>query len=1558
MAELADALEAVLQSHRNPQGRLLENLARRLAPWNAVRFEALAHALKDSPVLSSAVRSDIQAALAALPADDFDRTRALDACLSAARDDCRASVRRLLGAESAAAVELDKFAIDEQHPLGGMRGGLTALAGSLRYGTYADHDGGSAPVLEAMVRTIAAGFQADAAPLADALRALARDFVTAASEATRRAAFEALKRLLTAAGASENFTDLAVCMNPGDVDASSPEALAQACRSFVDDVAQGRHEALLAGALHHNIADPASLSMVSALAQGWGVASAASLAATYLKALACNDFYLAALSADKANSNHPLSLSETTAYPEASRILQAACALRDNPTSARLLAFLGACSAADATQVRQAIDATVNARCSARPALEPQQRRALQSAGDLLAEQFDALRGHAEALFYGAHALYALERQFSDPTDISIESPANRDFVRMLDALPESQKNACLALMRDGIRGQEHSAATGAALASLTVTAAHLGRDEVISAFGATADMNVARALRFCASQLTPGSPYDTTSNTQILAERFREAARRTALCKTIENARKEPLTTAQNLQQMLVEQALARLALGPEQLTAVKHGLDVSAQEVAGNVGTMQGQTAGMALLALSELLVQSLDDLDSETIARFTGRYVDVKPDDTYDLTRSDLIEGLRRAAQTPLCARETALFLSALSAHEAARGRPAGLEDLIALAAPSAPEATLLMTLSDDERDELATRHSLDRIDFESSAAAIRSAADWQLRHDGGCLRLKPVLPDEAAPGRAADLVTTLAKSAVSDTLDARHARRAQGDYAVQAAGRIAEQMRRTGKIPASQKRELMAALSPGRFNLGRYVLLAKMHHSADAGKSSAAAEFERAVHKLGLSDASLLAHLRKGLLTQMGSLSRTALSAQGGTAAQMLSQVVSEAADPQSRLVLLTAGHCALERVAECLGVSGNSLVASMFEREWSRSFAPQDVPNAGGNPAVGALLEAKTAKGEATVSFAELMKAAMTEFLPESVASGYVDALAAAHSRLGRLTVTELIARNRILRTAKYLEGLEADIRAALAGRADFAQLRDSRAIAWHERQRHAYAECLTTMPPGSSVAVDKKGNFQILNFGSGLARSRQNGATELGCSLKAQASLSVELSEAVLFTKNADGSVEVAVSKGLEASAQAGLEAQGAVSGSYERQSKELSAEAGVGFSAEIGVGANYRFTVQNRLDVPACAVFMDRLVSGGIQARDLNAATVSHAAGLRAHVAVDISAGAALGFEIQEDSKPDSVTKKTLDDGSVVTESVGKSGGGVTIETTTERPDGTVEKQIREKGLASPLTDDPLEWTSQLETTAQVNAGLNGQVQAVRTVSTTPTVRAVSYEFSGRLTLSAGVSLTQAGVASVGEMLGEELEVDKSACGVWSIQTRYSTVENLLGNRTTGAVRRTSCMFDDNATARANSRQLSALLRAERVPGAAAQAIAALVAHSDLEPVGVSFEGHFADDARLNDARAGVLSLHELTRADKYAADTVVLHFEEADDATGLLSRVLNQTGKVVNDAFRFTTTTRRGVDVEIDVDALGRVTPQALIAGLARPQRLSAVDAAAIRV
>ena len=92
-----------------------------------------------------------------------------------------------------------------------------------------------------------------------------------------------------------------------------------------------------------------------------------------------------------------------------------------------------------------------------------------------------------------------------------------------------------------------------------------------------------------------------------------------------------------------------------------------------------------------------------------------------------------------------------------------------------------------------------------------------------------------------------------------------------------------------------------------------------------------------------------------------------------------------------------------------------------------------------------------------------------------------------------------------------------------------------------------------------------------------------------------------------------------------------------------------------------------------------------------------------------------------------------------------------------------------------------------------------------------------------MSYEFSGRLTLSAGVLLSQAGVACVGEMLGKELEVDKSACGVWSIQTRYSTVENLLGNRTTGAVRRTSCMFEDNATARANNLQLSSLLRAER---------------------------------------------------------------------------------------------------------------------------------------
>ena len=87
-----------------------------------------------------------------------------------------------------------------------------------------------------------------------------------------------------------------------------------------------------------------------------------------------------------------------------------------------------------------------------------------------------------------------------------------------------------------------------------------------------------------------------------------------------------------------------------------------------------------------------------------------------------------------------------------------------------------------------------------------------------------------------------------------------------------------------------------------------------------------------------------------------------------------------------------------------------------------------------------------------------------------------------------------------------------------------------------------------------------------------------------------------------------------------------------------------------------------------------------------------------------------------------------------------------------------------------------------------------------------------------------------------------------------------------------------------------------------------------------------------MSFEGYFTDEARLNDTKAGVLSLHELTRADKYAADTVVLHFEDAADITSLLSRVLNQAGRVLNDAFRFTTTTRRSVDVEIDIDALGR--------------------------
>ena len=1591
-AALFEHIDAVLSEVR-PQGlspldaSADESLLEALLPYQQARESALVRLLGDSPMIAQGFKAEASALLLGPETNALERALATDKALAKLQEGL-AETLAARDPQPAADELLSRFGIDETHPLGGMNGGLRGLAGKLAFGMFAPQTTSDGlirepayrpQVLQAAADKIAQGLAADHRAFAQALRAEAQIFADASSGAeAKHRSFAAVLQLLSVMGAlKDSLSSILPDAGPGASAQTREAALCEILRS-ADPAAHGA-DLLKAAAAAEDPQLTAAAGLYAAAIEGvlaktapQGSAArqitAVRLGAEYLDALSLNDFYVRILHPTAgAGSGAPhLAVDALHTRPDSAlgKLMQGAQAFRANVGHRELLGLLGTLAQTNA----KAVQAELLALAADQASADPARAEAYYQDAQRLASQYEVLSRHADVLFYGAHALYGAENPGIDPWDLRPDTAANRAFLAELESAGIPNDLAA-RLMRDGVRGAHRAAASKAALASLKASAALFTRNELAAGFGIESEVNAARALRWYLTKIDPQEKYIADMNVETLAQQFRAAA---AADPGIERLGLDASQAVQEAQAMQLERLTAleeRLGITNEAVSRIKNGIR-AAQGVSSPkaLAKMQGQTAGMALYVLNAVLLNSPEDFSSENLRHWIGHLADPGT-----LTEEDLAAGMRRAAATPLADRECAVMLHALMKHETAAGRPADLTSIFSRFAPQEPSAETLAGLSDQARADVVALYQSEAAKYADECALVRAAYEAHAASDADAAagRASLAVADNAA---AAKLMTALQSKALDDTIAAgeKHTEQTVREAYSALTAKLAAPGSTAQEIIIA-KRELGAALS-GRMDRGRAVLLTKVH---DLSKPSGTAEFENAWKKLELksTDESLRKRLSRASAGKFGELTRLALTASQRLSAESAKQYLLKTADENTLLALQTAAHCAVESAASSLGTTADKLLAK--HRHWEGTAAAADIQcDPAAHPGVQQLIDNAGSAG--SIALSELLHAFLAELLPPAAADAYMSAMMKDNGAAAAKTSTSLLFRSERLRKAKYFHGIAEDIRQAYAGDVKFAQLRGKRTELFSERMRGLYADCLSSLSPGASIAIDKTGRVTLLGAEKKWSRETQSAGADTKESRSAElsAKIDVNLTDGLLIRKELDGTVTVRVAKGAGVGASASAKAEAGIRREFEGTALNAELSAGMSAQASAGIAVGGTFGAQRSFSVKDAAFFLDRLLRGKTEAADLNAASLSVSIHTEANFSAGISAALALGFEtaekeetlepvalsadaggstteITESTDSDGSTKRIVTvenaDGSALkTTTVTDAHGRVTSRTaeSTDK-DGNVLRQAVERGTSLPFTGGLEDQAEKLSICCQAGLSLDGSISGRRTVRQTPTVRETEWAFSGSISLKASASVEQEGLSALADLAGESLELEKTAEASWNIETTYTITSGAAADKITAVSKEITCrIMGPEEENQANIEQVKNLVAAQGLPQAASDALAHLLLTADLEPSAVTFQSTMTQAARETLGTSELADIRTTTKRENYELSRITLNFSEETANTKLLSRIVNQASSMVGGAVELSSAVVRGNAVTIDVEALTRVTPEAIKASLSQRQ------------
>ena len=1615
---LEGEIAQAVKSDRDPKGAFDEALLASHAPLNALRDRALAETLLKAPWTKPATRQAAQAKLdLARNQTGVAAARGAAEALAMLHDDLCVEKTRIASASDIAHNELAKFGIDQAHVKGGIQGGLKALAATMKYGHFApvtSESGTVTPgrysrqVLASMVDTVAEGIEARYPEMATALKAQGQAFLEASDEAASRTAFSIISRFLgvigefateapaagNAAGAApagqvtDPLDELALALTEtanGDP-AAARAALADLIGSGDIGAAADRAEKLLrsgpgkpetvglaesfAAAMRGSrAADGASLA-------GTGKLNALLLSAKYLDGLNYNDFYRELVGGE---ANSLLNELDAAAYPGVARLINAGAAFRTAPTSVNLLKLTAAILETDPQGLRTALDAAALRKAGGQQAAAGA-RQQFDAQVEILTRQFNVLVKHRDALFYGAHALYALEQNLADPTDMRQTSAENSLFMHHVrQTLTEKEQKNCLSLMRSGIRGSMGRASTALALASLRTTGAHVSSEAFFDAVGRSADVKIERVLRHYRTH-SGGSLQGTQGSIHGFADElaaFRRAAAQDAHIQQIEKAHANT-DEARRFQAQALSARLKDLGIDEAQAKKIKKGFVISADSENAKFEAIEGQSAGLALMALNRVAINHYKDIDSETFSMLAGEAVD-NAKAGFELTDEALERAVLRAVELPFHEREAAVLLSELMRRmHQAQNRPITLNDVVARLGPKAPAPEDLLNLSAEEVTARYDAYEVDRSQFELTADRLRLA--WE--HNSASSQASPRGYPEIGVFTLEEsyaILEGLGKKILENKLeiDINPARKGLIEDAYQSLlaafatikvdqnGLAVKPEQASTNVSAADRRakalrELAAALTPARFNRGRYVLMTKLHN---AKKPSSADEFNRAWKQLGFGDkAEWTQKLRSTLLretvAQLGDNARVALLANGSLEGQSIADYLHDVDDKRTELALLTATHCAVELSAASIGKSVESLVAA--DPHWQRRIKVSDIQVRDDQAHLKALLAAK-APGD-TVSFAEIVGANLREFLPENAAGGYMNALLANNGKLAASRTRSLFLRSDFLRKQHYFEGVVADIRSAKQGYERFGDLRTARAQQFHLRQRMRFTSCLDAMMPGSSVAITKDGSFHVLGtkFSQSVGAEAPGGKVGVLAQASFSVGLDVDLSDAVVFTKNTDGTVTMRSTKAVQASAQAKASATAsfAANGSAGNVDGEFTLAAG----GSVGAGAalSFEFGVEKTMDPEAGGVFMDQLFSRAIQAENLNDAKVENTLRGSLSVNVDVSLSAALGFVTQSQEQKKTISSETttdasgvetktevsrLEDGSTetkttVTDPSGHSQSSTVVrdadgnvrseKATTTRADGSsVTAKSTSSGLETSYDDVSYDPAGLLNVDARIGASADGAVSCAVVKRETELTKETELSYSGEAAVAYTARVQNEGANVVGDLTEKKLNLSAGQRITFSVESAYTRVNSKTSGNTIDAGKRTTCAFSGRCAASA----LQAVMRSQGLTTAQSVSIAELMSIAGIEASSISFESSYK--GALGNRK---LSARELCSPNDYEPEAVTFTFESSNSTTSLLERALNQVGGALNGAFEFSSTATKTQEIRVELDALSRLTPDVI--------------------
>ena len=101
-----------------------------------------------------------------------------------------------------------------------------------------------------------------------------------------------------------------------------------------------------------------------------------------------------------------------------------------------------------------------------------------------------------------------------------------------------------------------------------------------------------------------------------------------------------------------------------------------------------------------------------------------------------------------------------------------------------------------------------------------------------------------------------------------------------------------------------------------------------------------------------------------------------------------------------------------------------------------------------------------------------------------------------------------------------------------------------------------------------------------------------------------------------------------------------------------------------------------------------------------------------------------------------------------------------------------------------------------------------------------------------------------------------------------------------------------------------------------------------------------------MTFQSTMTQAARETLGTSELADIRTTTKRENYELSRITLNFSEETANTKLLSRIVNQASGMVGGAVELSSAVVRGNAVTIDVEALTRVTPEAIKASLSQRQ------------